>query len=137
MSEQNKKLIRRDIEEIYNRGNLAVADEIAASDLVIHTTSQEIRGRAGAKEYVTRLRTGFPDLHVAIEDQIAEGDRVVTRWVASGTHKGEFQGIPPTGKKVRVAGTVIDRIAGGKIVECWSQVDELGMMQQLGVIAAP
>jgi steroid delta-isomerase-like uncharacterized protein len=137
MSEQNKKLVQRDFEEIYNRGNLAVADEIAASDLVIHTTSQDIHGRAAAKQYVTQLRSGFPDLHLAIEDQIAEGDRVVTRWVASGTHKGEFQGIPPTGRKVRVAGTAIDRIVGGKIVECWSQMDDLGMMQQLGVVTAP
>jgi steroid delta-isomerase-like uncharacterized protein len=136
MSEQNKKLIQRDIEEIYNRGNLAVADEVAASDLVIHMPSQEIRGRTGAKQYVAQLRTGFPDLHLVIEDQIAEGNRVVTRWVASGTHKGEFQGVPPTGRKIRVVGTVIDRIDDGKIVECWSQVDELGMMQQLGVIAA-
>jgi steroid delta-isomerase-like uncharacterized protein len=135
MSEQNKKLVQRDIEEIYNRGNLAAADELAASDLVIHMPSQDIRGRAGAKQYVARLRTGFPDLHMVIEDQIAEGDLVVTRWVASGTHRGEFQGIPATGRRVRLVGTVIDRIDKGRIVECWSQVDELGMMQQLGVIA--
>ena len=95
MSEQNKTLVRRVVEEVYNQGNLAVADELAVSDLVIHLTSQEIRGREGAKEYVAALRAAFPDLHMTIEDQIAEGDRVVTRWTARGTHTGEFQGIPP------------------------------------------
>jgi steroid delta-isomerase-like uncharacterized protein len=133
MSEQNKMLVRRVIEEVYNQGNLAVADELAASDLVIHLTSQEIHGREGAKQYVTALRAAFPDLHITIEDQIAEGDRVMTRWTARGTHMGEFQGILPTGKQVRMAGTDIDRITDGKTVECWSLVDELGMMQQLGV----
>ncbi|CAN7738065.1 ester cyclase [Phyllobacterium sp. LjRoot231] len=133
MSEQNKTLVRRVVEEVYNQGNLAVADELSASDLVIHQTSQQIRGR-GAKQYVAALRATFPDLHMTIEDQIAEGDRVVTRWTARGTHTGEFQGIPPTGKEVRVAGTNIDRIADSKVVECWSHVDELGMMQQLGVV---
>jgi steroid delta-isomerase-like uncharacterized protein len=136
MSEQNKSLVRRVIEEVYNQGNLAVADELSASDLVIHLTSQEIRGREGAKQYVAALRAAFPDLHMTIEDKIAEGDRLVTRWTARGTHMGEFQGIPPTGKQVRVAGTDIDRIADGKAVECWSHVDELGMMQQLGAIPA-
>jgi steroid delta-isomerase-like uncharacterized protein len=136
MSEQNKALVRRVIEEVYNRGNLALVDELSTSDLVIHLTSQEIRGREGAKEYVAALRAAFPDLHITIEDQIAEGDRVVTRWTARGTHRGEFQGISPTGRQVRVAGTDIDRIADGKAVECWSHVDELGMMQQLGTIPA-
>jgi steroid delta-isomerase-like uncharacterized protein len=134
MSEQNKTLVRRVIEEVYNQGNLSVVDELAASDLLIHMTSQEIRGREGAKQYVVALRAGFPDLHMTIEDQIAEGDRVVTRWTARGTHTGQFQGIPPTGKEVRVAGTDIDRIADGKTVECWGHVDELGMLQQLGAI---
>ena len=134
MSEQNKELVRRVVEEIYNKGNLAAADELSASDLVIHLTSQEIRGRDGAKQYVAALRAAFPDLHITIEDQIAEGDRVVTRWTVRGTHAGEFHGISPTGKQVQVAGTDIDRIADGEVVECWSHLDELGMMQQLGVI---
>ena len=134
MSEQHKRLVRRVIEEVYNKGDFAVVDQLAAGDLLIHMASQEIRGREGAKQYVAALRAGFPDLHIAIEDQIAEGDRVVTRWTARGTHTGQFQGIPPTGKEVRVAGTDIDRIADEKVVECWSHVDELGLMQQLGAI---
>jgi steroid delta-isomerase-like uncharacterized protein len=136
MSERNKAHIRRVIEEVYNRGDLDVVDEVAASDLVIHASSQDIRGREGAKQYVAALRAGFPDLHFTIEDQVAEGDMVVTRWVARGTHAGEFQGIPATGKKVRLAGTDIDRLIGGKVAECWAHVDELDLMRQLGIIAA-
>jgi steroid delta-isomerase-like uncharacterized protein len=136
MSEQNKARIRRVIEEVYNRGDLSVVDEVAASDLVIHASSQDIRGREGAKQYVATLRAAFPDLHFTIEDQIAEGDRVVTRWTARGTHRGEFQSVPATGRKIRLEGTDIDRMADGKVVECWAHVDELGLMQQLGVIKA-
>jgi steroid delta-isomerase-like uncharacterized protein len=137
MSEQNKMLIRRDIEEIYNRGNLAVVDEVAASDLVIHLPSAEIHGLAGAKQYVTSLRAAFPDLQITIEDQVADGDRVATRWTARGTHTGAFQGIPPTGKQIRVSAINIDRIDDGKVVECWVNSDDLGLLQQLGVIPTP
>ena len=136
MSERNKAQVRRVIEEIYNRGELAVVDELAASDLVIHASSQDIRGRDGAKQYVAALRAGFPDLHLTVEDQVAEGDMVVTRWTARGTHTGAFQGIPATGSAIRVTETDIDRIIDGKTVECWAHVDELGLMQQLGVVAA-
>jgi predicted ester cyclase len=82
------------------------------------------------------LRAGFPDLHFTVEDQIAEGDTVVTRWTARGTHRGKFQDIPATGREIRLAGTDIDRIIGGKVVECWAHVDELGLMRQLGAIEA-
>jgi predicted ester cyclase len=136
MSQQNKAQIRRVIEEVYNRGDLAVVDEVAASNLVIHVPSRDIHGREGAKQYVTALRTGFPDLHFTVEDQVAEGDLVVTRWTARGTHRGSFEGVPATGREVRLAGTDIDRLVGGEVVECWAQVDELGLMRQLGAIAA-
>ena len=136
MSEQNKAHIRRVIEHVYNRGDLDLVDAVAASDLVIHAASQDIRGREGAKRYVAALPAGFPDLTFTIEDQIAEGDMVVTRWTARGTHSGEFQGVPATGREIRIAGTDIDRIAGGKVAECWAHLDELGLMRQLGVIGA-
>jgi steroid delta-isomerase-like uncharacterized protein len=136
MSEQNKAHIRRVIEEVYNRGDLSVVDEVAASDLIIHAASQEIRGRDGAKQYVAALRTGFPDLRFTVEGQVAEGNMVVTRWSARGTHAGEFQGIPATGREIRLAGIDIDRIVGGRVVECWAHVHEFGLMRQLGVIAA-
>ncbi len=137
MSEQNKMLVRRTLEEVYSQGHLAVVDELVASDFVIHTPSEEIRGPEGTKQFVAALRTAFPDIHFTVEDQIAEGDMVVTRWTARGTHTGEFQGLPPTGKQVRLAGTDIDRIADGKAVECWANVDELGLMRQLGVLPTP
>ena len=136
MSEQNKARIRRVIEEAYSRGDLSVVDEVAASDMVIHALSQDIRGREGAKQLVTMFRTAFPDLQFTIEDQIAEGDMVVTRWTARGTHKGNFQGVPATGRQIRLVGTDIDRMTDGRVVECWAHVDELGLMQQLGAIKA-
>jgi steroid delta-isomerase-like uncharacterized protein len=137
MSEQNRALVRRTVEEVYNQGNLAVVDELVTSDFVIHSPSGDIHGPAGAKQYVAALRGAFPDLHIAIEDQIAEGDRVVTRWRAHGTHTGAFQGMPPTGKQASVTGIDVDRIAAGKVVECWTNVDELGLLRQLGAIATP
>jgi predicted ester cyclase len=136
MSEQNKAHIRRVIDEVYSRGDLGVVDEVAASDIIIHAPSKEVSGREGAKQYVAALRAGFPDLHFTVEDQIAEGDVVVTRWTARGTHAGDFQGVAATGREVRLTGTDIDRIVGGKVVECWAHVDELGLMRQLGVVEA-
>jgi steroid delta-isomerase-like uncharacterized protein len=137
MSEHNKTLMRRAVEEIWNQGNVDILEELVASDFIIHAPQAEIHGREGAKQYLAMLRGGFPDIHFTIEDQFADGDRVMTRWTARGTHKGAFQGIPPTHKPVRLAGTDIDRIANGKVVECWTSTDDLGLLQQLGVVAGP
>lgn len=139
MSEHNKALVRRGVEQVWNGANFDAADEIVAHDFVVHASrpGNEIHGSEGAKQYFAMLHQAFPDLKFTIDDHIAEGDRVVTRWSARGTHKGEFQGIPPTGKEVTLSGIDIDRIAGGKIVECWMNLDELGLLQQLGVIPAP
>ncbi len=136
MSEQNKTLVRRGVDEIWNQGHFAVADEMVASDFVVHATALngEIKGREGIIQYFAALRSAFPDLTFTIEDHIAEGDRVVTRWSAQGTHLGEFQGMPASGKQIRVTGTDVDRIENGKIAECWMNFDELGLLQQLGVI---
>lgn len=136
MSERNKAQIRRVIEEIYNRGDLTAVDELAASEMVIHAASGDIVGREGVRQYVAALRTGFPDLEVTVEGQIAEGDMVVTRWTARGTHAGVFQGLAPTGRRACVTGTDIDRMVDGRAVECWMQMDELGLMQQLGAVSA-
>lgn len=136
MSEQNKMLVRRAVNEVYNQGNLAVVDELVASDFVIHAASEDIRGPEATKQYVAALREAFPDIHFTIDDQFADGDRVATRWTARATHTGTFQGIPPTGKQVRMTAIDIDRIVNGKVVECWTNMDELGLLQQLGVIPA-
>ena len=138
-AEQNKALVRRFVEEIFNRGNMSVADEIGAPDFVEH---EELppgipSDREGVKQLTTMLRSAFPDFKATIDDIIAEGDKVVIRMTWSGTQKGEFMGIPPTGKSVTFGVIDILRIAGGKMVEHWGQMDEMGMMQQLGVIPAP
>jgi len=138
MSEQNKTIERRLIEEVWNRGNFAVVDEMIANDYLGHSSDPdtETHGPAGYKQFYARLRDAFPDFQVTVEDQIAEGDKVVTRWRASGTHRGEFQGIPPTGRQAVITGITIDRIANGKVVEGWTNTDDLGMMRLLGVVPA-
>ncbi len=137
MSKQNKDIARRVYEEVANTGNLALLDQLMAANIVYHGPGMEIKGVQGAKEMINGYRTAFPDLRMTVEDQVAEGDKVVTRWSARGTHRGDLQGIAPTGKKVTVTGINIDRIAGGKIAEEWEIFDLMGMMQQLGVIPAP
>lgn len=137
MSEQNKMVVHRAIEEVYNQGRLEIVDELVSSDFVARTPSEEHHGPAGIKAYVTALRAAFPDLHMTIDEQVAEGDKVVTRWTARGTHTGTFRGIPPTGRHGRMTGIDIDRIADGKAVECWTNADELGLLQQLGVVPTP
>ena len=136
MSEQNKHVVRRAIEEVYNQGNLDVVEELVSRDFVAHVASENMYGPAGMMQFVASLREAFPDLRMTIDDQIAEGDRVVTRWTARGTHTGSFQGIPPTGKQGTITGIDIDRFAGGKAVECWTNADYLGLMQQLGAVPA-
>ncbi len=139
MSQQNTMLVRRAVEEVWNRGNYAIVEELVASDIIVHssTPGDEIHGPAGIKQFYATLHAAFPNIHFTIEDQIAEGDRVVTRWSARATHTGEYQGILPTGKQFRLTGIDIDRFANGKVVECWPIADELGLLQQLGIVPAP
>jgi len=132
---ENKAIFRRIVEEGFNKGNLAIVDELVATDHVNHTDN--VHGPEEYKQFITMYRTAFPDLHMTIEDQIAEGDKVVNRWTSRGTHKGDLMGIPPTGKQTTVTGMYVARIIGGKIVEEWGNFDALGMMQQLGVVPPP
>ena len=139
MTEQTKALMRRGVEEVWNRGNYAAVGELIASDFVAHASLPigELHGPEGVARYFATLREAFPDLHFTIDDQIAEADRAVTRWTARGTHTGAFRGIPPSGRQVRMTGITINRVAGGKVVEGWMNLDELGLLQQLGVLPAP
>lgn len=139
MSAANKALARRIVEEAFTAGRLEVVDELVARDYVGHDPSlpEDARGPEGVKELIAGYRAAFPDIRVTVEDQIAEGDRVVTRWAATGTHQGELMGMPATGKQGTVTGITIDRIADGKIVESWDNWDTLGLMQQLGAVPAP
>lgn len=139
MSEENKALVRREAEEIFSKGNLDAAEELYAPDYVGHepTTPEDIRGIEGARQFAAEFREAFPDLRITVEDQVAEGDRVATRFTSRGTHQGELEGIAPTGNRVEVTGLVISRIAGGKIAEDWTYYDALGLMQQIGVVPTP
>jgi steroid delta-isomerase-like uncharacterized protein len=135
-TEENKALARRVIEQMFNEGNLDMADELLAPGYVDHDPSlpEDVHGPEGFKEYVGMYRAAFPDLHVQIEDQLAEGDRVATRWTGTGTHNGELAGITPTGKQVTVPGMEIVRIANGKLIEGWEGYDSGTLMRQLGVM---
>ena len=135
-AEENKGLARRVLDEMFNKGNLDVADELLAADYVDHDPAmpEYIHGPEGFKEYVGAYRAAFSDLHLEIEDQIAEGDKVVTRWTGTGTHDGELAGIAPTGNRVVLPGMEIVRISGGKLVEGWEGYDSMNLMRQLGVM---
>ena len=135
-TEDNKALARRGYEAL-NQRNWTAFEELVTPDLVFHYASMTIQGFAAYKQFVSMYFTAFPDLRFTIEDMIAEGDEVVVRQTARGTHQGSFMGIPPTGKEAVVTGINILRFAHGKGVEEWFNGDDLGMMQQLGVIPAP
>jgi steroid delta-isomerase-like uncharacterized protein len=139
-AEENKAMQRRLFAEFFSKGKLEVADEIFASDHVYYNpeTPEGIHGPEGMKRFVVgTFRSAFPDLRGTVEDQVAEGDKVVMRWTARGTHQGELQGLPPTGKRVKVAGMVVSRSAEGKFVESWEVYDTMGMMRQLGLVVIP
>lgn len=139
MSDPNKLVSRTLIEEVWNHGNFALVDDLVSPDFRGHSSSPETdtRGVDGYRDYHHALRGAFPDLRYAIEDQIAEGDKVVTRWTARGTHQGSYAGIPATGRAGTISGVTTDRIVDGKSVECWTSLDELGLLQQLGVVPRP
>jgi len=133
MSAANKATIQRLFAEIYNQGDLRVADEIVAPNYICHNPFPgEAPGREGFKAFVAYLRRALADLRIAIADQVAEDDKTVTRFTISGVHEGDFAGIPPTGKVVSVTAIAIHRIVHGQVQECWLSWDALGLMQQLG-----
>ena len=141
MSAKEIKALERRLYEECNKGKaaaMAVIDELYATDLVYHSsTGRNIRGIKDYKQHVSDMYSAFPDFHFTIDDMVVEGDKVAVRLTATGTHKGEFRGIPPTNKKVTMWEIQIDRVAGGKFVEGWSRYDTLGLMRQLGLIPTP
>src|SRR5688500_18586205 len=136
-SEQNKAIVRRALEEPW-QGSLKVVDELIASDYIGHDPAnpEPLRGPEGVKEFISTYREAFPDARIMVEQQLAEGDLVATRWSGRGTHEGELMGIEPTGREVTVSGLTISRLEGGRIVEEFQNWDTFGMMQQLGAIPA-
>ena len=138
MFEQNKAIFRAIPEKVVNTGNLDAADHYFAQDFVDHTTPAGLpNGLAGFKVYITRLRSAFPDLHFTVEDVVAEGETVVVRATVRGTMTGDFLEMKATGKTATWTEIHIGRLADGKVVEHWATIDQLGMLQQLGLAAIP
>jgi steroid delta-isomerase-like uncharacterized protein len=139
MSDQNKNVVRRLIDELWNKGNLLVADELIAPTYVHHDDSTPDLGKGpeSEKKRVNLYRTAFHDFRLSIEDLLAEGETVVARWSCRGVHKGELNGIAPTGKQFAITGVTICRFDHGKIIEGFVSWDALGLMRQLGVVPEP
>jgi predicted ester cyclase len=131
---ENKTIVRRALEEPWS--DLSVLDEVIDSGYVGYDPAQPepLRGPQGAKENIEQYRSAFEGAQITVKDQIAEGDYVASRWEGRGRHTGELMGIPPTGKDVTVSGQTISRLAGGKIVEEYTNWDTLGMLQQIGAV---
>ncbi len=137
--DQNKALVRQMVAAVFNQGSADRVDEFLAPDFVEH---EELppgipAGREGVKLLSAMLHSAFPDFKATVDDLVAEGDKVVIRMTWSGTHQGEFMGIPPTGRSVSFGVIDIIRIADGKFVEHWGQMDSMGLMQQLGAVPGP
>ena len=136
--EENKALFRRAYEELWNRGNLSVADELIAPDFVNHAASAgSNRGPESMRASVTWAREAFPDLRFEIEELVAEGDMVAGRLSMSGTHRGPLMGMPPTGRSVRATHMHLVRFRDGKAVNHWGARDDLGTMRRLGLVVVP
>jgi len=136
MSQSNKDIARAYLEQVWNRRQFGRFDEFVAEDVVHHDSSGD-QGFAWMKETAATILAAFPDMQTTIEDEIVEGDRVVQRQTNTGTHQGEFNGLPATGKRISIPSIWIYRFADDKIAELWGVADNLNMMQQLGVIPAP
>jgi len=137
-AKQNAALARRVLEEAANQHKLELIDELLTPDYVLHDPANPmVQDRETFKQFLNGHYAAFPDIQWTIEDVVAEGDRVVVRWILTGTHEGPLMGIPPTGKQVQMWGISIYRIAEGKVAEEWAVADVMGFMQQLGVIPPP
>lgn len=135
---QNKTIMRRIPEEAFGQGDLAVVDEVFAPDYVAHVrrAPNGATGTSAVKQFIGMVRSAFPDVRYTVEDAIAEGDKVVMRVNISGTHQGDFMGVPATGKEVGWTEMHIARMADGKLVEHWFSSDQLALLQQLGALPA-
>ncbi len=134
-SENNKAAIRKFLEEVINQNRMDRANDLVVEDFVeLDPLPGQRQGREGLKAVLGMMRAAFPDIRWTAEEMVAEGDKVVTRFTWTGTHRGEFLGIPATGKSVSVKGVVIDQLEGGKMSNSRMLMDSLGLMQQLGVV---
>ena len=134
MSTENKALVRRWFEEVWNRGHEAAIDEMFAGHGVVHGLGSDMHGPEGFKPFHAAYRNAFPDVTIQIDDIVAEGDTVAARWSGTGTHRGDGLGVAATGNRVHFSGMTFVRIEQGKMVEGWNNFDQLGMLQQLGAV---
>lgn len=136
-TEENMRIARRVFTEVFDKHNLAVVDELFAADFVYHSPGNPDFDREGLKQGFAAYLAAFPDARMTIEDIFAAGDRVAVRYTCRGAHKGEFMGVPPSGKEVTMSAILIHRLANGKMVEDWEWADNLGFMAQLGIVKLP
>jgi predicted ester cyclase len=133
-ADEMKALIHRWVDEVWNGGNLALADELMTPDYVLHLGAVTLNGPAGFKGLCQTHLEAFPDFHITVEDIIIEGDKCVWRFSVRGTQTGTYMGIPPSGNAISIGGAVISRFVGDRWVEDWPNWDALGILQQLGVV---
>lgn len=134
---EQEAVVRREIEEVWNRGNLDLIGSLFTSDYVNHDPVNPVRGLQQTRDFVVKYRTAFPDCRIDIDEMFSAGDRVVLRWRYSGTHRGQLDNIAPTGRHVTGTGISIYGFSGDKIRESFTNWDALGLMQQLGVVTLP
>jgi len=138
MSAEHKALVRRWFQEVWNQGRTATIDELLADNAVVHGLGPEdLHGAAGFKPFYSAYRNAFPDVIINVDEMIAEGNNVAARWTGTGTHRGDGMGFPATNKHIQFHGITIVRVEHGKLVEGWNVFDQLGMLQQLGVVNLP
>ena len=140
MSEQNKAIVRRWFDEVWNHGREATIDELFTAGGVAHglgDSELDVRGPAEFKPFLANIRGAIPDTRIRIDDMLSEGDRVAVRLTLQGAHTGEGLGVPPTGRRVSIQGIIIVRFAEGRIVEAWNSYDQLGLLRQIGALPGP
>jgi steroid delta-isomerase-like uncharacterized protein len=137
MSAENKVLVRRWFEEVWNKGRTAAIDELLAGNAVLHGFGPQPATASDFKRFHTAYRNAFPDVTIHLDAMVAEGDAVAARWRGKATHRGDGLGFAATGKTVEFSGMVFARVEGGKIVEGWNLFDQLSMFQQLGIVNLP
>lgn len=137
MSIENKALVQRWFSEVWNEGRADAIDEMLADDAVIHGLGANLQGPAEFKRFHSAYRNAYPDVTIDVDDLVAEGDMVAVRWSAIGTHRGDGLGFPATGRRAQFTGMVFVRIKDGRLVEGWNNFDQLGMLQQLGIVSLP
>jgi steroid delta-isomerase-like uncharacterized protein len=136
-AEENMRIVRRIYEQVFDRHNLEVVDELYAANFVYHSPGNPDFDREGLKGAFATYLAAFPDVRMTIEDMFAAGDRVAVRFTCYGTHQGQFMGVPPSGKQVTMTAILIHRLANGKMVEDWEWSDQLGVLRQLGLVSLP